>query len=308
MKNREQYTGVNSIEFNRYFQSDADCYRYLAAVKWSAVNPYKCKKCGHLKYGTGKKPYSQRCAKCNYDESPTAGTMFDKIKFSLLIAFHICFKISTKKKGMSSLELSEEFSLRQKTCWEFKWKIQQAMASSQQHKLNGLVHIDEFLIGEYEAGKIGRSGESKKKLVVVALEILDEKGGVGRAYAQVIERASSNCFRPFFEAYISKEAHIITDVWKGYLPLKKDYPNLEQVPSDKGKNFKQLHIHIMNIQGWLRGIHHHCSKQRLQGYLDEYHFRYNRRAFMGSIFDLTIERMVFNKPKRLNNNELITAV
>ena len=27
-----------------------------------------------------------------YDESPTAGTMFDKIKFSLLIAFHICFK------------------------------------------------------------------------------------------------------------------------------------------------------------------------------------------------------------------------
>ena len=41
--------------------------------------------------------------------------MFDKLKFPLLIAFHIAFKISTKKKGMSSLELSEEYELRQKT-------------------------------------------------------------------------------------------------------------------------------------------------------------------------------------------------
>ena len=260
MENRRQYTGVNSIEFNKYFQTDEDCYCYLSAIKWSTESPYKCKKCGHTKYGKGKKLYSRRCAKCNYDESPTAGTMFDKIKFPLLIAFHVCFKISTKKKGMSSLELAEEFGLRQKTVWEFKWKIQQAMASSRKDQLGGKIQIDEFLIGEYEEGKVGRSGDSKKKLVIVALEILGEKGGVGRAYAQVIDRASSKEFRPFFETYISKDAHVITDVWKGYLPLKKDYPNLEQIPSDKGKGMQQLHIHIMNIQGWLRGIHHHCSK------------------------------------------------
>jgi hypothetical protein len=305
---RKQYTGVNSIEFYRYFQTDEDCFRYLSEIKWSSENPYKCKKCGHTKYGKGKKPYSRRCAKCNYDESPTAGTMFDKIKFPLLIAFHVCFKISTKKKGMSFLELSEEFGLRQKTVWEFKWKIQQAMASSRKTQLGGKVQVDEFLIGEYEEGKVGRSGDSKKKLVIVALEILEEKGGVGRAYAQVIDRASSKEFRPFFETYISKDAHVITDVWKGYLPLKKDYPNLEQIPSDKGKGMQQLHIHIMNIQGWLRGIHHHCSKERLQGYLDEYHFRYNRRAMMGSIFDLLLKKMVLSEPKRLNKNDLTTAV
>jgi hypothetical protein len=294
---------VNSIEFYKYFQTDEDCYRYLNVIKWGFENPYTCKKCGHLKYGNGKKPFSRRCAKCNYDESPTARTMFDKLKFSLLLAFHVCFKISTKKKGMSSLKLSKEFDLRQMTVLQFKWKVQQAMSSSQTHKLSGTVHVDEFLIGQYEEGKVGRSSDSKKKLVIVALEIL-EKGGVGRAYAQVIESE----FRPFFEAYIDKDAHIVTDVWKGYLPLKKEYSNLEQVPSKKGKNFKQLHIHIMNIQGWLRGIHHHCSKERLQGYLDEYHFRYNRRAFMGSIFDLLIKRMVENNVKRLNNKKLKTAM
>jgi hypothetical protein len=250
MNAREKYRGVNSIEFYKKFQTDEDCLKYLSAIKWQ--NGYVCKKCGNLTFCKGSKNYSRRCNKCKYDESPTAGTMFDKIKFSLLIAFHICFKISTQKKGMSSLELSEEFGLRQKTCWEFKWKIQQAMASSEQYKLIGLVHIDEFLIGEYEEGKTGRSANSKKKLVVIALEILGEKDRVGRAYAQVIDHASSKCFRPFFEAYIDKNAHIVTDVWKGYYPLKKDYPNLEQVPSGKGKNFKQLHIHIMNIQGGTR--------------------------------------------------------
>lgn len=307
MKNREQYIGVNSIEFNRFFHTDEDCYRYLSEIKWTSKNPYKCKRCGYAKHGKGKKPYSRRCTKCNYDESPTAGTMFDKLKFPLLIAFHICFKISTKKKGMSSLELSEEFGLRQKTVWEFKWKIQQAMASSRKNKLGGKVQVDEFLIGEYEEGKVGRSGDSKKKLVIVALEILEGKGGVGRAYAQVIDNASSKEFRPFFETYINKETHVITDAWKGYLPLKKDYTNLVQIPSDKGKGMQQLHIHIMNIQGWLRGIHHHCSKERLQGYLDEYHFRYNRRAIMESIFDLLLRKMVLSEPKRLNKNNLTTA-
>jgi hypothetical protein len=72
--------------------------------------------------------------------------MFEKIKFSLLIAFHIAFKISTKKKGMSSLELSSEFKLRQKTCWLFKSKVQRAMQSGLDHPLTGTIHVDEFVV------------------------------------------------------------------------------------------------------------------------------------------------------------------
>ena len=166
------------------------------------------------------------------------------------------------------------------------------MTSSRNHKIVGQVHIDEFYIGQYEENKIGRSTYGKKKLVIVALEILDD--GVGRAYARIIENASSKEFRPFFEDYISNEARIVTDQWRGYLPLKKDYPFLTQIPSNKGSNFKELYLHIMNIQGWLRGIHHHCSKEHLQGYLDEFHFRYNRRAYMGTIFNVTLKRMVQN--------------
>jgi hypothetical protein len=296
MEKRTKFIGVNSIKFNRQFKDDSSCLEYLASIKWDSG--YKCKKCNCVKYCAGKRPFSRRCIKCGYDESPTVGTMFDKCKFSLLIAFHIAFKISTKKKGMSTLELSKEFELRQKTCWEFKWKIQQAMQSSKQHKLTGEVHIDEFYIGGPEEGMRGRSN-GQKRLVLLALEKI--RDGVGRAYAQIIENASSDEFRPFFNSYIDVEANIITDEWKGYLPLKNEYPNLKQLPSKEGENFPDLHIHIMNLKGWLRGIHHHCSEERLQGYLDEYHFRYNRRNMMNTIFDILMQRMARNEPIRLHN-------
>ena len=85
---------------------------------------------------------------------------------------------------------------------------------------------------------------------------------------------------------------------KRLLVFEKKYPYLEQIPSDKGANFPELHIQIMNIQGWLRGIHHHCSKEHLQDYLDEYHYRYNRRNHMDTIFDNLICRMAKYMPVR----------
>jgi hypothetical protein len=299
MEERDRFIGLNSIKFTLRFYQDEACYKYLADIKWE--NGYFCKKCGSTAFYQGVKPHSRRCLKCKYDESPTSRTMFDKCKIPIHIAFHIAFRLCTKKKGMSSLELSSEFEQRPMTCWEFKWKVQQAMQSSLNYPLTGEVHVDECFIGGEEEQKQGRS-KGKKKLVIVALEKLPFNR-VGRAYAQIIENGSSASFRPFFEAHISKDAEVITDEWTGYSPLMKDYPKLKQIPSNRGKNQPDMHIHIMNLKGWLRGIHHHCSKDRLQGYLEEYHFRYNRRNNMDTIFDTLIKRMVRYEPKRLNTEK-----
>lgn len=297
MENILDYTGVNAIHFHKRFLNDEQCYEYIAKAKWYN-DQFKCKKCGYDKYCKGKKPYSRRCLGCKYDESPTAGTMFDKVKFSLHLSFHIIFKICARKKGLSSIELSKEFGLRQKTCWAFKWKLQQAMKSSRNYPLTGEVHVDECLIGGAEEQKRGRN-YGEKKLIIVALEIV--KDGVGRAYAEVIEDASSKSFKPFFKKYISKDATVKTDEWRGYKPLIKDYPNLVQIPSESGKGFPDMHIHIMNLKGWLRGVHHHCSNEHMQGYLDEYHFRYNRRNNEGVIFNSLIKRMVKNNTIRMKS-------
>ncbi len=42
---------------------------------------------------------SRRCSQCGYDESATAGTLFHKLKFSLLKAFEMVYEITTSKKG-----------------------------------------------------------------------------------------------------------------------------------------------------------------------------------------------------------------
>lgn len=190
MEKSLNFNGVNAIHFHNRFSNDEQCYEYIAQAKWKNTT-YLCQKCGYDKYYKGKKPYSRRCLRCKYDESPTAGTMFDKVKFSLHLSFHILFKLSARKKGLSTIELSKEFGLRQKTCWAFKWKIQQAMKSSGKYPLEGEVHVDECFIGGHEEQKRGRS-HGEKKLVIVALEIV--KGGVGRAYAEIITDSSSKSF------------------------------------------------------------------------------------------------------------------
>ena len=109
MSTRDKFIGVNSITFNKRFTEDGECYEYLSLIKWE--NGFVCRKCNYDKHCNGKKPFSKRCLRCKYDESPTTNTMLEKLKFPILIAFHIAFKISTKKIGMSSMELSNEFEI-----------------------------------------------------------------------------------------------------------------------------------------------------------------------------------------------------
>jgi len=118
---------------------------------------------------------------------------------------------------------------------------------------------------------------------------------MGRAYGRLIENSSTKEIKPFFETHISKETKVITDGWRGYWPLKTEY-NLEQILSAKGVNFPELHIVMMSFKGWLRGIHHKCSKRFMQGYLDEFFFRFNRRNFMKSIFHKLVEQWFWPNP------------
>jgi|TARA_B110000116_G_C16633578_1_gene489504 hypothetical protein len=94
---------------------------------------------------------------------------------------------------------------------------------------------------------------------------------------------------------MSQTAQIVTDKWSAYQPLKKVY-DIEQKLSINGKNFKELHIVIMQLQSWLRVIPKHVSKWHVQAYLDAFCIRINRSQFKQSNFHKTIERMVNVKP------------
>lgn len=148
------------------------------------------------------------------------------------------------------------------------------------------------VVGGQEEGVKGRKN-NRKKLVVFAIE---KKGkGVSRLYGKVINHSSSKELGEFMGSTVEKNTEIKTDKWRGYQPLKNDFPNLRQVGSGKkGKNFPDLHRTIMNFKGWLRGIHHHVDY--LQEYIDEYCYRFNRSFMTNGIFDNLLKRMVAAKP------------
>ena len=139
--------------FKDRFTSKKECYEFLAEIKWS--EGYKCKRCKSEEYIKGKQPASRRCSKCGYDESTTTGTLFHKLKFGIDKAFEMLYEISTSKKGANSIWLAEHFGINQKTAWLFRQKVQSAMKSSEQHPLEGEVHVDEFEIGTHQAGEQG---------------------------------------------------------------------------------------------------------------------------------------------------------
>jgi transposase-like protein/predicted nucleic-acid-binding Zn-ribbon protein len=282
-------------DFRSRFKSEADCLSYLVELKWG--NGYKCIKCESTDYGKGRQWFYRRCKKCGYDESVTANTLFHKCKLGMLRAFEIAYRLSVKKKGMSTCELAREFGCCQMSAWLLKAKYQNAMKSSDQYPLEEEVEVDEFLVGGFKENERGRSLEDKQLVVLAVEKVVDKKGKttIGRAYAKVIENASTEQLKPFFEQKISTDSTIVTDGWRGYWPLKKEWA-IAQKLSEKGKGFPELHTHIMNIKNWLRGIHHKNKGNRLQQYMDEFHFRFNRRGFLNTILEKLLLRAVAMKP------------
>ena len=278
--------------FKGRFKNKQDCYDFLAELKWR--DGYNCKRCTGSTYIKGKQPASRRCRNCGYDESTTTDTLFHKLKFGIDKAFEMLYEITTSKKGANSIWLAERFGVNQKTSWAFRQKVQAAMASSEQYPLENEVHVDEFEIGTPQQGEQGRSKSDKKVRVVIAFE--HREGKSGRGYAKVIQDYSAESLKPIFDTHINNDAEVLADGWSGYKPLKEDYPNLKQTLSDKGKNFKMLHIQIRNFKNWLRGVHSYCNKEYLQKYINEYFFRFNRRNHRASILDKIIQRCVIHKP------------
>ena len=283
----EIFKGQNLIEFAERFQSDEDCKKYLSELKWE--KGYSCRKCGHKKFQI-RKDLSRICNICSAIESSSANTLFHKVKFGLRKAFFICFEMSTTTKSLSALQMSVRYGVQENTARLFMHKVREAMKSSGNNPTEGIVHVDEFVVGGYEQSKQGRSYDSKKKKSVCAVELTDD-GKVKRFYALKIEDFSAKSLRKIFDKHISKKAKIKTDQWKGYRPISKQY-NITQIPSQKGINFKALHTMIHQIKTWIRTTYSWVSENNIERYFNEFCYRINRSQSKDTVFNNLMKRMV----------------
>lgn len=291
----EEFKGESLINFMDKFKTDEDCLHYLKHYKWK--DGFICSKCGHSHFWTtSNKTFHRTCKACRHCESVTSNTFFHKLKFSIRKAFYMAFDITCSTKGMSAEALARKYEVNRKTALLFTKKMRTVMKSSESFPLTGSCEVDEAVIGGKKEGKRGRGAIGKKKISVV---IEKNNKGITRAYCEKIKDFSSTELSKIFTRHISKGAQVTTDEWTGYLPIMKDW-NITQQKSKPAQNFTLMHRFIQQLKAWLRGIHHHVSEKHLQGYLDEFCYRFNRHCFRDSIFDGFIQRTMKHKP--ISNN------
>ena len=188
------FNGQNLLEFAERFKTDSNCKEYLGNIKWK--DGYSCRKCGNYSYQV-RNNFSRTCNKCSDTESPTANTIFHRVRFGVRTAFFICFEMATTTKSLSATQMGVRYGITEKTARLFMLKIREAMSSSQNHPMEGNVHVDEFVLGGYEQGKVGRSYNAKKKKAVTAIELTDD-GKIKRMYAMPIADFSARSLQYIF--------------------------------------------------------------------------------------------------------------
>jgi hypothetical protein len=294
------FKGQDLLKFTEEFKTDNDCKEYLSKIKWN--KGYKCLKCGHTASQI-RKDYSRTCNKCSHIESTTAHTLFHKLKFGLRKAFFICFEMATSTKSLSANYMAVRYSITPRTARLFMHKVREAMKSSEDNPMDGDVHVDEFVVGGKEVGKVGRSYDSKKKKAITAIQLAVD-GKIKRMYAMVIDDFSAKSLSCIFKKHIDKKAQITTDLWRGYRPLTKTF-NIVQIPSNNGLNFKALHTMIHQVKSWIRTTFSWVSDFNINRYFDEFCYRLNRSQSKESIFNNLINRMVI--AENIEHSKLVCA-
>ena len=283
----------NLIELMDMFPDEEACLDYLSMIRWP--HGYLCIRCGDkdaLKLGRG----LYRCKSCKYEGSVTVGTLFQDTHKPLRLWFQAIWYAVNQKNGVSALGLQKAIGLGSyHTAWEWLHKLRRAMVRPGRHKLDGIVEVNETLIGGEASGKRGRGAEGKT-LVLIAAE--DTEWGIGRIRLSSISDASGETLTTAVMQMVSIGSIIRTDGWSGYSGLSKHGYTHEPISNHNVRQDDAIpaaHLIASLLKRWLSGTHQGAfSHKNLPYYLDEFTFRFNRRTsnFRGKLFYRLIQQAI----------------
>jgi len=280
-----QYT---LMEFMREFPDDATCLDWLWRTRYAPDGKHTfCEPCQAIRtfnrYETSQQRQSWTCTTCGNHLHPTAGTIFHKSSTSLHLWFYAMYLMTSTRCGISAKQLERELGVTYKTAWRMCHLIRHELMQQDDAVFSGEVESDETYIGgrrrTTRGGSKGRPNPRKSHFVAV-LGIAERKGHV---YATTIPDVRAHSVMPHLERKILPASTVYTDELKSYFPLKaKGYQHRRIQHSEK--IYVSGDVHTNTIEGFwslvkrgLAGVYHSVSAKHLQGYLNEYAWRYNHR-------------------------------
>jgi transposase-like protein len=285
-------------EFTDYFHDEATCVKHFAAIRFA--NGEYCPHCGYgeiYKFSNGKR---YRCAKCKEDFTIRTGTVFGESKLPLRKWFMAIYLLSTSNKGISSVQLAKQVGVTQKTGWFVDHRIRSAMKQNK-GQLFGRIEADETYIGgkarnmhKHKRKNISTGGKDKTPIVGVI-----QRGGEVRA--SVARNLKNETLVSAVTNNVQAGSFVYTDEHRGYNGLHR----LGYYHSHVRHSLNEFVVgdaHTNTIESFwalfkrgYHGIYHWMSPKHMQRYVDEFTFRFNRRAGeMQSIFSETVKNMATN--------------
>lgn len=293
------------LDLFKAFPTEQSCIDHLEKLRWDGfvVSPFdgtsKVYKCKGNRY---------RCKNTGKYFNVKTNTLFDNTKIELRKWFAAIWLVTSHKKGISSLQLSRDIDVTQKTAWFMLQRIRNCFGIENNNELTNTVEMDETYVGgknknRHQEKKVEHSqGRSVKDKTPVFGMV--ERGG--KLNAKVVPNTNCSTLTKETVRFV-KYALVYTDEWWGYRSIKQLFQH--EIVNHKSKEYVRDNIYTNTIEGFwsllkrgIIGIYHFTSKQHLQRYVDEFVFRYNtRKQNECARFNLLLQ----NTEHRLTYKELI---
>ncbi|MGE3511440.1 MAG: IS1595 family transposase, partial [Vicinamibacterales bacterium] len=241
------------------------------------------------------------CKACGHHLHPTAGTIFHKSSTSLHLWFYAMYLMTSTRCGISAKQLERELGVTYKTAWRMAYLIRTKLMAQDVEPFSGgePVEMDETYMGGRRKGLhglkrkgTGRPGPDDYTKTPV-FGMVQRRG---RVVAMTTKTVRSAELLPLVQERVLPGTMVFSDEFRGYDPLKAmGYPHQRIRHSERV--YVSGDVHTNTIEGFwslvkngIRGVFHSVSRQHLQGYLNEYAWRYNQRLMGRGRFELLLLR------------------
>src|ERR1700683_5071352 len=145
---------ISHYEFLQKFPDEAAARKYLELKRWNGTPA--CPHCGIIdRIQTRKVAGYFRCLACKEDFTVRTGTIMERSHIPLDKWLYAMYLISTARKGISSMQISKELGITQKSAWFMLQRIREACGKGGPYggPLSGIVEADETYLGGKETNR-----------------------------------------------------------------------------------------------------------------------------------------------------------